>query len=150
MSLIKFTTDQTVRKLRWVMGGALLFDTVNTLLGQSSSYWQHPDTANEGTPFFRFFLSHSWSAYLLLDVVYLSGFLFVVSIIPRNAALVVAFSFILGHYYGASTWLIHRWDFGMAGPIVYGVVLSAIIVGLVLPTPTQTNPESLSINDEEA
>jgi len=51
MSLIKFTTDQTVRRLRWVMGGALLFDTLNTLLGQPSTYWQHPAAANEGTPF---------------------------------------------------------------------------------------------------
>ena len=28
---MKFTTDQTVRRLRWVMGGVLLFDTVNNL-----------------------------------------------------------------------------------------------------------------------
>ncbi len=56
MSRIKFTTDQTIRRLRWVMAGVLLFDTVNTLLGQSSTYWQHPGTADEGTPFF-------WSFY---------------------------------------------------------------------------------------
>ena len=130
------------------MGGVLLFDTVNTLLGQPGSYWQHPSTANEGTAFFGLFLGHSWWAYLFLDVVYLSVFLFLVSVSPRKTALVVAFAFILGHYYGASTWLSHRWHFTTSGPVVYAIVLSVIIVRIVFGA-NGNKSESLSSNEKE-
>jgi hypothetical protein len=109
----------------------VLWGSAETARGQPSTYWRHPSTVNEGTMFFGLFWGHSWWAYLCMDVVYLSVFLFLVSVIPRNTALIVAFSFILGHYYGASTWLSHRWHFTASGPIVYGIVLSVIIVRIV-------------------
>jgi hypothetical protein len=40
---------------------------------------------------------------------------------------VTAFSFIFGHYFGGSNWLAVRWHLGVAGPTVYGILLSAII-----------------------
>jgi hypothetical protein len=41
--------------------------------------------------------------------------------------LVTAFSFILGHYFGGSNWLAVRRHLGVAGPTVYGILLSAIM-----------------------
>ncbi len=99
--------------------------------------------------FFGLFIRHNWEAYLLLDVFYLSAFLFVVSVIPRKTALIVAFSFILGHYYGASTWLSQRWHFTTSGPIVYGIVLSIIIVRIVWGDTGQADLESGTANDKK-
>src|SRR5580658_5927655 len=128
MTFFKPTADRIVRRLRWVMVGAMLFDKLNTLLGQPSSYWQHPATANEGDTFFHFFLSRGLPVYLLFSLVYILVIFFLVSVVPRRIGLVVVFAFILGHFLGASTWLAYHWHFGVTGPIVYGIILSVFIV----------------------
>ena len=146
---MKFTTDKNVRQLRWVMVGAMLFDKSNTLLGQPSAYWSHPYAANEGNSFFRLFLSHGWPTYLLFSVLYISVIFLLVSIIPRRLALVSIFTFILGHYFGASTWLSYRWHFGITGPIIYGIILGFAFVLLAFPTPATNSTEKI-LSDEPA
>ena len=133
MAYFNLTTDNTVKRLRWVMVGAMLFDKANTILGQPDSYWQHPATANEGNVFFRFFLSHGLPVYLLFSLVYIVGIFLLASVLPRRCSLVVIFSFILCHFLGASTWLAYGWHLGIAGPIIYGIVLSVLIVVSAFP-----------------
>jgi hypothetical protein len=82
------------------MVGAMIFDKLNTLLGQPSAYWHHPEAANEGNAFFHLFLSRGLPTYLLFSLVYISVIFLLVSIIPRRLALVSIFAFILGHYFG--------------------------------------------------
>jgi len=48
MPLIKFTDDQIVKRLRWVMMAVMLFSLFNTLSGQPQSFWHHPETAIRG------------------------------------------------------------------------------------------------------
>src|SRR5581483_9641285 len=133
MSFFKLTTDTSVNRLRWVMVGAMLFDKLNTLLGQPDAYWQHPTVTNEGDPFFRFFLSRGLPVFLLFSLIYISVIFLLVSVVPRRLGLVIAFAFILGHFLGASTWLAYRWHFGVAGPILYGIILSVVIVLSAFP-----------------
>jgi hypothetical protein len=128
MAFFKLTTDQAVMRLRWVMVGAMLFDKINTILGQPASYWQHPASAEEEIGFFHFFLSQGLSVYLLFSLVYIVVLFALVSFLPRKCSLIVIFAFILCHFLGASTWLAYRWHLGIAGPIVYGIILSAFIV----------------------
>jgi hypothetical protein len=135
MPFFQFTTDISVRRLRWVMVGAMVFDKLNTLLGQPSAYWQHPTATDEGDAFFRFFLSHGLPAYLFFSIIYIFAIFLIVSIVPRRPGLVIAFAFILGHFLGACTWLAYRWHFGVAGPIVYGIILSVLIVLSAFPNP---------------
>lgn len=133
MMFFKPTTNTTVKRLRWVMVGAILFDKLNTLLGQPGSYWQHPTTADEGDAFFHFFLSRGLPVYCLFSLVYILVLFFGVSLIPRRLSLIVIFAFILCHFLGASTWLAYRWHLGVAGPIIYGIILSVFIVVSAFP-----------------
>lgn len=133
MPFLKPTTDKAVLRLRWVMVGVMLFDKINTMLGQPDSYWQHPAIAEEGNAFFHFFLSRGLPVYVLFSLIYIVAIFSLVSFLPRKCGLIVTFAFILCHFLGASTWLDYRWHFGIAGPIVYGIVLSVFIVLSAFP-----------------
>lgn len=140
---MKFTTDTIVRRLRWVMVAAMIFDSCITLVGQPATYWQHPHTVREGNGFFRFFFSHGLSAYILTTLLYISAVFFLVSILPRRLALVSIFAFILGHYFGASTWLNYYWHFGVNAPIIYGIILGVVFVQLAFSTPNKPGTKNL-------
>jgi hypothetical protein len=133
MAVFKRTTDKVVKRLRWVMVGAMLFDKANTILGQPADYWQHPAAAEEGNPFFHFFLSRGLPVFLVFSLVYIVGLFLLVSVVPRKCGLIIMFAFILCHFLGASTWLAYRWHLGIAGPIVYGIILSVFIVVSAFP-----------------
>jgi hypothetical protein len=147
---MKFTTDSSVKKLRWVMVGVTIFDKILTLLGQPGTYWHHPGTANEGNAFFRFFMTKGFSTYLVFELFYILAIFLLVSIIPRRLALVSIFAFIFGHYFGASTWLVFRWHIGITGPIIYGIILGVVFVGLGFPTPDKKPAINLSSDDPAA
>jgi len=132
------------------MVGAMIFDKLNTLLGQPGAYWHHPEAANEGNAFFHLFLSRGLPTYLIFSLVYISVILLLVSIIPRRLALVSIFAFILGHYFGASTWLSYHWHFGVTGPIIYGIVLGVVFVRSAFPAPGKTSLQNLTSNEPAA
>ena len=147
MPLFKFTSDQTVKRLRWVMTGAILFCMVNTLSGQPESYWHHPETAirgdglsigNETNHSFDFFLGRGWLPYLLACLIYLSAAFSFVSLLPRKAALTAIFSFLFGHFFEANNWLVVRWHLGLNATPMYGFVLATIIVFAIFPTMSST------------
>src|ERR1017187_7032680 len=107
MQFMKFTNDRIIKRLRGVMGAVLLLSIVNTLAGQPGNFWQHPEMAirgdglsinNETNHTFEFFLGQGWQAYLMANLIYFSGALLLVSVLPKRAALVTIFSFIFGHY----------------------------------------------------
>ena len=145
MSLFNFTTDQIVKRLRWVMIGAILFSMVNTLFGQPVNFWHHPETAlrgdglsiyNETNHTFDFFLGLGWHAYLITSLIYLAGAFLLVSILPKRVALVTIFSFIFGHFFGATNWLAIRWHLGIVASSIYGLMLVPIIIFSAFPTPS--------------
>jgi hypothetical protein len=150
ISFMKFTTDTVVRRLRWVMVGTMIIDKLNTLLGQPSAYWHHPEAANEGNAFFHLFLSRGLPTYLIFSLIYISVIFLLVSTIPRRLALISIFAFILGHYFGASTWLAYRWHFGITAPIIYGIILGVIFVLWAFPTPNKTSKENLLSHEPAA
>jgi hypothetical protein len=119
----------------------MLFDSSITLLGQPSSYWYHPQTVRENNGLFRYFFSQGVSVYVVTTVVYILVVVLLVSVLPRRLALVCVFSFILGHYFGASTWLDYHWNLGINGPIIYGIVLGVMFVHLAFSAPAEPIPE---------
>jgi hypothetical protein len=80
--------------------------------------------------------------FCLYELGYMAATFVLASIVPRQLGLVVILAFILGHYYGASTWLAHRWHFGTQGTVIYGIILAAIVVRLAFPPPSKPNAES--------
>jgi hypothetical protein len=124
--------DSMVKRLRWMMVGALLIDVMVTLWSQPDSYWHHPETVREGFPPSRFFMVQGLPVMLLYDLVCLAALFWLVSSLPRRAALVAAWTQMLCNYFGASTGLFNHWE-SPIGPIIYGVILSTIFVLLVFP-----------------
>ena len=120
---------------------AMLFDFSITLFSQPSSYWHHPYTVREGNGFFRYFFAQGLPVYVLTMVIYISVVFFLVSVLPRRLAMVGIFSFILGHYFGASTWLAYYWHFGINAPIIYGILLGMIFSHLVYSIPEKKSSE---------
>lgn len=127
------SADLAVKRLRWVMLGAMVFDFANTLLGQPGSFWHHPETMNESNQLVRLFMAHGWVGYCLFDLFYIPGTFLLVSFLPRKIALVCVFAFTLLGFIGASNWFFYRWRLGMEAPVFYGILLSGIIVLLAFP-----------------
>jgi hypothetical protein len=153
MFAIKFTDDPLVKRLRWVMMGAMLFSIVNTIGGQPASFWAHPETAMRGDGLsihnptnhtFEFFLDSGWAPYLIASLAYFSAACFLVSILPRRTALIVIFSFIFGHYFGAANWIAVRWHLGVAGASMYGVCLGWAVVLAGFPTFENRNSQAVA------
>ena len=135
-------TGQTVKRLRWVMIGAMLFDMIDTILGQPGSYWHQPGNANESFALSRFFLMRGLPILILYDLISFSALFFVVSILPKKAGLITVWSLILAYYFGASTWLFSSWHCGPIGPLVYGGLLSAVFVSLTFSSRELPEPRN--------
>jgi hypothetical protein len=110
------------------MLGAMILDFASTLLGQPGSFWRHPETMHEANQLVRLFLGHGWMGYFLFDLIDSSGAFLLVSILPRMIALVCFFAFMFGSFLGASNWFFYEWRMGMETPVIYGVLVSVIIV----------------------
>jgi hypothetical protein len=126
----QFSSDESMKRLRWVMLAVILFDNVNTLFGQPATYWSHPETVQEGNRLTHIFISKGWAWFVGYEIVYMSMSYLLACIPSRRIALTVMLSFIFGHYYGASTWLAHRWHLGTEGTVIYAIALSAILVAV--------------------
>jgi hypothetical protein len=116
------------KKLTWLLLAVICFDFGVTILGQPSSYWHDPRTANEGNPVFAWFMVRGAPCYAAFIVAYVSGVLVLVRNLPRQIAVTTGLVFLLSHYFAASTWLTFHFNLGMGGPIVYAVILSMLLM----------------------
>jgi hypothetical protein len=139
MLFIKFTTDKSVKRLRWLIACVIFVDAAVTLLGQSGTYWRNPQTALEGDPFFYQYLSRGYLPFCLAMLVYVTFAFSVVSIMPRRVALVLIFAYIFAHYFGAESWLMLRWKPGGVGLLIYSILLGAAVVVFAFPAPCLDN-----------
>ena len=127
------------------MVGVVLFDDINTLLGQPATFWQHPETADEFNKLTHFFISHGWWWYCIEQFFYIAGAFLLARVMPRRAALVILFALILGHFDGGSSWLAHRWHFGTQGMAIYGIILAMILVLSAFPPPNKHDAKTDSV-----
>jgi len=120
-------------KLRWLLLAVIAFDFGITMFGQPSSYWHSPHTADEGNPVFRWFMFQGAYCYLAFILAYLVGVFALVTLLPRQAAIITGLIFLLSHYFAGSTWLSFHFHLGMTGPILYAVVLSIALISILQP-----------------
>src|SRR5579871_1459864 len=132
--------NQIVRRLRWTIAVVFLVDFVLTSLGQPAAYWHHPEMVHEGNAMLRWFMLRGWVAFLLFDLFYCLGLFLLASFLPRFYAMMVIFGYTFGYFDGASNWLFYEWRLGMQAPVMYGIVLSSIIVFLSFCHSKQANP----------
>lgn len=122
-----------VRRLRWVMLAVILFDIAITLYSQPASYWTDPSTVEEGNRLFHLIMAKGYKVSLLVDVFYVGGSFLLVSILPWRLALLLLLSLVLGHFFGASTWLCFYYQLGAKAMVLYGVLVSAVLVFVGFP-----------------
>jgi len=144
------TSGQIVKRLRWMMLVPMFLDMINTLVGQPSSYWLHTETVHEANEVSRFFLIRGWYAYVFWDIFYFSAGFLLVSILPRRLALICIFIFTLTHFVGASNWFFYEWRMGIETPVLFGIILSVIIVLLAFPIPDTTTTQDFVSNEAVA
>jgi hypothetical protein len=139
-------TDQIIKGLRWIMVGTILLDMTNTLIGQPIDYWHHPEFVHEANLVSRFFLIKGWYAYAFFWMGLCNCLLpfLLVSVLPRKWALITIFYLILGDFNGASNWFFYEWRMGIESTVIYGIMLSFIIVWLAFFSKhKKTNPSGM-------
>jgi uncharacterized membrane protein YczE len=122
---------QQIVQLRWVAVITVLFDFLLTSLGQPAAYWHNPQMVHEGNSLIRWFLERGWGTYALMELLLCLGLFFLASSLPRFSAIMFIFGFTFGFFDGASSWLFYERKLGMQAPVIYGTVLSAIVVFLL-------------------
>jgi hypothetical protein len=122
-----------IRRLRWVMLFVILFDFANTLLGQPSTFWQHPETMNEHNHLLHSLAARNLWYVIILMMLYAVGTFLFVSLARKWLALAGLFTVILNNFYGSSTWIDRHWGFGIAGVSIYSILLAAAIVLVGFP-----------------
>ena len=144
------STDQIVKRLYWVMLVPMLCDMIFTLVGQPAGYWLHPEIAHEANPVSRFFLAHGWYAFILMFFIFFLGIFWLVSVLPGRLAFLPIFYFMFVNFVGASCWFFYEWRMGMETPVIFGIMLSVIIVLLAFPASDKTSTQDLLSNEAAA
>ena len=122
-------------RLTWILVFVIAFDFGITLLGQPSTYWHDPHTANEGNPVFAWFMVRGLASYFAFIVVYIAGVVLLVRRLPAQSAIITGLIFLLSHYFAGSTWLDFHFKLNMFGPIVYAAVISMALFTVLKSSP---------------
>jgi hypothetical protein len=134
------TRSHALMRLCWLMALTTAIDAIFTLIGQPASYWQNHAMVHEANPLARFFLEQGWWAYAAYILVFIA--------VPWRLALraapvigwAIAFGMAMGGFFGGSNWLFYEWRLGLQAPVVYGALLSLIIVGLIFKRDQEGDP----------
>jgi hypothetical protein len=118
-------------RLIWLLLAVIAFDFGVTLVGQPSSYWRDPHTANEGNAAFKWFMVQGIFCYGAFILTYISAVSMLLRVLPRQIAIVTGLVFLLSHYFAGSTWLSFHFKLGMIGPILYAMVLSTVLISFL-------------------
>lgn len=114
------------------MLAVIFFDMSITLIGQPTSYWSNPSTVREENELYHLIMSKGVGTLMLTDLVYLTGSFLLVTFLPVRLAAALLFALIFGHFFGGSTWLCFHFKLGVTGIVIYGILLSAVIVEVIL------------------
>jgi hypothetical protein len=125
--------DRTgLMRLCCLMALATAIDGIFTLIGQPPSYWQSTATVHEANPMSKYFLEKGWLAYAAYILVQIAVPWLLAMRASRLTGWAIALTFTLGGLFGGSNWLFYEWRLGLQAPLVYGMLLSILIVQLVL------------------
>ena len=128
---MKLKPNPSTRGIRFLALFAMLFDFFLTLVFQSESFWnKNISTANEMNDLFRYFSNFGPSVFVASMIVYMALMFLLILYLPTYPGYVASFALILGHYFGASTWLVWSLKLGVQGAVFYGIFLSFIFVYL--------------------
>ncbi len=105
-------------------------DAALTLRGQSAEYWAGNYTrVNELSPTFHHLLAYHPLAFVVGFLGWVLIFATMILLLPRTLALAMSLAVTIGHTWGATTWLLHRFHYGyQACEALF--VLTALVLAL--------------------
>jgi len=127
MTYFQHSTEDIIRRLRWVMLLVMLIDTACTLAGQPPAYWHDPSKANEIEPVVRFLLVRGVLPFAVAALLYLGGVFYLVSVAAARIALTILFAFLLAHFWGATSWLLYHFHYGVRCQNAFEIAVAALI-----------------------
>ena len=133
------TKEAALLKARWLMCATVLVDFTLTLLGQPTSYWADPSTAQEYNKLFKLVMNSGCWLFIAFVFSYIVFWFFFVSYANRAIAYIAFYGLTLGHYFGASSWICYYYKLGVTGPVIYAILIGAALVALDIP-PKQKPP----------
>jgi hypothetical protein len=118
-------------------------DQALTLLGQPGAYWAGAyEQTLEGSPHGFILLTIHPAAYVIAASGYLIGFCLAILWLPRFLARVLAAGLVIGHCWGASTWLYSffapPWGYWSTLGL-FGVGAVLLVLGFELSDPREVN-----------
>ncbi|MDR3402934.1 MAG: hypothetical protein P4L99_10595 [Chthoniobacter sp.] len=119
--------EDIIGRLRWVMLLVMLIDTACTLSGQPPAYWHDPSKANEIEPVVRFLLVRGVLPFSIAAVFYLIGAFYLVSVAPARIALTILFALLLAHFWGATSWLLYHFHYGVRCQNAFEIAIAGFI-----------------------
>lgn len=128
----KDSEGERLKLLRWLMAVATTVDGIFTLLGQPATYWRSPLMVHEANPLAKFFLETGWWAYAAYIVALIAIPWLVSMRVSRGTGWMIILGMTLGGAFGGSNWLFYEWRLGLQSVILYGTILSLMIVGSLL------------------
>ena len=79
-----------------------------TLHGQPAAYWHDYSKCNEMFPAFAAMLKIHPAVFLAAVLGWIMAYCLLIRILPQRLSLIVAISFMTGHFFGALTWILYH------------------------------------------
>jgi hypothetical protein len=134
-------------RLCWLMASTTAIDGILTLIGQPTSYWHNTLTVHEGNPMSKYLLEQGWWAYGAYNLVEIAVPWLIAQRASRQIGWTIAFGFTLGGLFGGSNWLFYEDRLGLQAPVIYGTLLSILIVQFVLNRDQRATSQIQSPNE---
>ncbi|HZP06078.1 MAG TPA: hypothetical protein VFB43_14340 [Terracidiphilus sp.] len=135
--------DRDGTRLRWLcrlMAVTTTIDGIFTLLGQPASYWGNHLMVHEANPLAKFSLETGWWAYAAYIVAWIAIPSLISMRVSRGIGWAIILGMTLGGFGGGSNWLFYVWRLGLQLPVLYGTILSFLIVWTLLRSSVATKP----------
>ena len=101
-----------------------------TLNGQSQAYWQgNHNAVNEIFPLFAWGLRHGPIAFLLVCLLWVLVLSALIVVVPDIASQILSLALVIGHTWGAMTWLVYRLRVEYCLCILLFVLPATIFIG---------------------
>jgi len=141
MPRLRFTSDETVKRLRWIVLFVMLLDDFVTLLGQRWTFWQDSKNISEIDPVWRFFLAKGVIPYIGADLFYIIIVLLIASVVPRAIGIAFLFWLLLAHFWGVTAWLVYRFGCGLLLQQAFELGI-AVLITFALYKSSREHPNS--------
>jgi len=102
-----------------------------TLLGQPLAYWQDYSQAAEMAPQFAFLMKIHPMVFVAGVGIWILGYSLLIRFTPRWPSLVISLTFLLGHAFGAITWLLYYYRMNYFFIFLLFPMLAAVVVLIV-------------------